>query len=116
MVYRISGGKIMNVTEKLLQSFDKVKNLYSEDELMSDLLPALKQESLGHKKTYENACEHLESINTLPHMISDIASFILGWCHGNEFIEQKLNSGELSIGEIMDALYVCILLVEDQYE
>ena len=106
----------MNVKEKLIQSFEKVKDLYDEEELLADMLPALKNESLGHKRTYENACEHMETIRTLPHMISDIASFILGWCHGNEFIEQKLNSGELSIGEIMDALYVCILLAEDQHE
>lgn len=106
----------MNVKEKLMQSFEKVKNLYGDEELLSDLLPALKSESLGHNKTYENAVEHIESIHTLPHLLSDVASFILGWCHGNEFIEKKLKSGELKIGEIMDALFVCIMLVEDHYE
>ena len=101
----------MNVQEKLLKSFEKVKDLYDEEEFLADIMPALQ-----HSKTYQNACEHMETIHTLPHMISDIASFILGWCHSNEFIEKKLNSGELTIGEIMDALFVCVILAEDQHE
>lgn len=106
----------MNVQEKLMQSFQKVKNLYSEEDLLADLLPALEQESRGHKRTYENACEHMETIRTLPHLLSDIGSFILGWCHGNEFIEEKLISKELTIEEIMDTLYVVLIVAEDQHE
>lgn len=101
----------MNVQKKLIKTFEKVKNLYGEEELLSELLAALQ-----HSKTYKNACEHMESIHTLPHMLSDVASFILGWCHGNEFIEKKLISGELTINEIMDALFVCVILAEDHHE
>lgn len=101
----------MTLKEKCIQSFDKVKNLYSEDDLLADLLPALE-----NSKTYQNACEHMVSIHTLPHMLSDIASFILGWCHGNEYIDKKLTSGELKVSEIMETLIVLIYLAEDRHE
>lgn len=106
----------MTLKEKCMQSFEKVKSLYTKEEICEDLLPALKIESLGHNKTYENACEHLESIHTLPHMLSDIASFIIGWCHGNEFIDKKLRSGELRLYEVMESLIVLVYLAEDRHE
>ena len=49
-------------------------------------------------------------------MLSDIASFILGWCHGNEFIDKKLRSGELRLSEVMESLIVLVYLAEDRHE
>lgn len=97
---------------KMWEHFIKVKDLYDADFAKDDLMKGLYEA----KATYEQACYHIDSIETLPRLLGDIGSFILGWCHGNEYIDSKLQTGELTIEEIMDALYVVLVLAEDQHE
>lgn len=101
----------MNEQYELKESFFKIRNLYDREVVMMDIAEGLFSDKTNHKE----ASIYFDSIKTLPRLLADVSAFILGWCHGDEFIDDKLKTGALTIGEIMDALFLTTTLAEDNH-